>query len=176
MLKSQRGCLPVLQLHIINFRKLTIPNLTILHQLDVILQQTMKLVITFLLFLCALLLTGRSNPYGNTNQNSVSLSSVQLGKIINQSNPGHIKNAQTGISKTTTSNDKSEGVNATETEDEDELISPRKLLEITNYFVSFFHSQAFDQYNSRFQTGLPFCKHFSYTSSDIYIVQRVIRV
>ncbi|BAV05969.1 hypothetical protein FLA_1984 [Filimonas lacunae] len=65
---------------------------------------------------------------------------------------------------------------ATEVEDDDESISFRKYSEISNFTVSFIFTQVPGNFVCIHNNRLPFCKHFSYSSSSKYIVHRSIRV
>jgi hypothetical protein len=136
----------------------------------------MKSVIIFFLFLCFLLLTGHNHLYSSNYQSRSSYSVPKLAELSKQSALETNTKSQYIIRNDAPSDNEEDALSATETEDDDELLAPRKYVEITNYLITFFYSHAAGLANSRMQTRLPFCKHFSYTSSDIYIVQRVIKV
>lgn len=136
----------------------------------------MRLVITFFLSLCFLLLRGGDHLYAHTSQNHSRYSPAELPKRSEQSGLGTVKNTQSAIRKADQSGAQDEAISATETEDDEEWISPRKYVQITNYFINFFYAHLTGLAHRGLNNRFPFCKHFSYTSSDIYIVQRVIRV
>jgi len=78
------------------------------------------------------------------------------------------------ISNKPASGARKEKIKATEVEDEEESLSSRKHLEISNYY----HFDPLEPaaYYSYLKNPLPFCNHFSYLFSDKFIVHRVIRV
>ena len=135
----------------------------------------MKSVIIFFLSLCFLLLTGQSSLYSSSLQNKIDYSSLKSLQLKKHVEPVSITKSEF-IRNNVPADSEPDAVSADETEDEDELIAPRKYVEITNYLITFFHSQATPYSSSYVLNRLPFCTHFSYTSSDIYIVQRVIKV
>jgi hypothetical protein len=68
-------------------------------------------------------------------------------------------------------------VKAVEIEDDDESMPFRKYTETVQYGITFFYTQVpgydtHQHYNNR----LPFCDHFSRSSSHKFIVNRVIRI
>lgn len=134
----------------------------------------MRLVLTLFLSLLFLLLRGDSNLSSHANHN-ISFHLARHFQRPEQANSVTTKNIRTVIEDATVPGEENEFVNATETED-DELIAPRKYTEISNYFFTFFYSHLSGYFNQYLNNRLPFCKHFSYTSSNKYIVQRVIRV
>jgi len=136
----------------------------------------MKSVIIFFLSLCFLLLTGHNHLYSSTYQSRTYYSPTKSFELAKQSNLDADTKGTLIICNDAPSDNEVDALNATESEDDDELIAPRKNVEITNYLITFFHSQVVGYSNNHVQTRLPFCKHFSYTSSDINIAQRVIRV
>ena len=79
------------------------------------------------------------------------------------------------MGKATSSPSDRDGINATELE-EDDFSASRKFVEITNYFLSFFYKAIAGNSGQHQKDRLPFCKHFSYSSSYKYLTQRVIRI
>lgn len=135
-----------------------------------------RLVITFFLSLCLLLLRGYDHQYAHANHNCTSY--LLAGWHDDEAKVGisKEKNSRVVIESATTSEKYDNNLSATETEDDDEIVAVRRFVKITNYFTSFFYGLAFGNSGSRLHTRLPFCKHFSYTSCDINIAQCVIRV
>lgn len=130
----------------------------------------MRLVITFFLSLFFLLPGGYDHLY------AICYTTAKPAAKAEQATLSASKSSHFLIKKATSSDVENEAVNATEREDDDELPSERKLVEINNYFISFFYTHSHGYFHSYLKDRLPFCKHFSYTSSGKYIVQRAIRV
>lgn len=136
----------------------------------------MRLVITFFLSLCFLLIRGYDHLYARAYNNPTCYSPAKLSAGSELGGLDNEKDKQTVIHKATSSDSETEAINARETEDDEELIAPRKYVEITNYFITFLQAHLAGDGSCYLKSRLPICEHFSYTSSDKYIVQRVIRV
>ncbi|KAA2241318.1 hypothetical protein F0L74_15550 [Chitinophaga agrisoli] len=65
---------------------------------------------------------------------------------------------------------------ATEVEEDDETAPFRRYLECGSYCIGFYFAQEIGSSYSHVETHLPSCEHFSYYSSDKFIVHRVIRI
>lgn len=64
-----------------------------------------------------------------------------------------------------------------ENEDEEEdVVFARKYILLTKYFVTLACVSVFSYFYNYIKNRLPFCRHFSYTSSYKYILQRVLRI
>jgi len=117
----------------------------------------MKLFIRYLLAFCFLLLGG----YVLTCHNRICSA---------------VRNDRGQIRKTTSSSHKiGHSIKATENEDDDESSSSRKYARTTCYSITFFRQTPGSVYHDP-ENRLPFCEHFSYSSSDKFIVHRVIRI
>jgi len=136
----------------------------------------MRLVITFMLSLCFLFVRGYDHLYVLATHNHTCYSPTRPVKESEQLRLGNTTNKLTILREAASLDADNEGVTATETDDDDELLSPRKYVEVFNYFITFFLAYRSEYICRYVKNRLPFCKHFSYTSSDQYIVLRVIRV
>lgn len=63
-----------------------------------------------------------------------------------------------------------------EVEDEDDWVASRKYFDATIICFTVFYALATGFSFHFIQSRLPFCKHFSYSSSNKYILHRVIRI
>lgn len=124
----------------------------------------------FLLFL--FLLTG--SKFGNGNiESSVSNTSSQ--KIVKCSHTVTLSNSNgPSLRKNLRLNDNREDFITLE--DDDDLVVTRKLsTPVKLLFIPDYASTLVTYFNFP-KNRLPFCKHFSYTSSCKYILQRVLRI
>jgi hypothetical protein len=124
----------------------------------------------FLLFL--VLLTGSKFGYGNI-ESSVSRTSTQ--KIVKCSHTVTLSNTNgPSLRKNLRLNDNREDFITLE--DDDDLVVTRKLsTPVKLLFIPDYASTLVTYFNFP-KNRLPFCKHFSYTSSCKYILQRVLRI
>lgn len=137
----------------------------------------MRVLIKFFLSLCFFLIRGDSNLYADTIQHCTynapkaylkylvpySLSDVPVSQVVNHTTtPG----ARKEIYKS----------KATEVQDDDEIPASKKQLKISNSCTNFFSTCEPASFYPYFKRPLPFCKHFSYSSSNKFIVYRVIRI
>jgi hypothetical protein len=133
-----------------------------------------RFLIKVFLSLCFLLLKGYGHLYANTDQHSIYKSLQQLSESSVQVSPPNVGYGQLRISSAPSSGAKKEKIKATEVKDEEESSSGRKHLQISHYYLLYPQSPA--SYYSYHKHPLPFCNHFSYYSSDKFIVHRVIRI
>ncbi|WP_134089603.1 hypothetical protein [Olivibacter sp. XZL3] len=61
-------------------------------------------------------------------------------------------------------------------EEEDESVSSRKYVEISNYFTDFFYALKSAYLFLQIKHSAAFCAHFSYSLSRSYLLFRVIRI
>jgi hypothetical protein len=132
-----------------------------------------RLLINFFLSLCFFLLKGHGHLYADTDQDYLYRSLQQHSESTVQIKVFDISNHHPLISNAPASGKKKEKIKATEVEEE-ESVSARKHLQISHYFC--LSSQQPTSKHSYLKNPLPFCNHFSYSSSDKFIVHRVIRV
>ena len=132
-----------------------------------------RLLINFFLSLCFFLLKGHGHLYADTDENNLYRSLQLHSESTVQIRVFDIRNQQPLISNAPSSGAKKEKIKATEVEEE-ESFSARKHLQISHYFC--LSSQEPTSNYSYLKNPLPFCNHFSYSSSDKFIVHRVIRV
>jgi hypothetical protein len=131
----------------------------------------MKRVVIFFLFLCFLLVSRLFSVQANAHNYSIEFASVQAKKSQRvESIPGHKSftvDTNTGISN--------EGdYIITDDDVDDEYIT--KSLQQAKFFLAFSIAFILSFSRSSIANRLPFCRHLSYISSDIYIVQRALRI
>ena len=138
----------------------------------------MRLVITFFLSLVFLLLGGTNHLHARTNDHRTCYALPQRSVKSELARMHVVKYSPPIIRKSTFSGAAHQKIKATEVkeEDESESESSRKLVAISNYFISLLYDQVFGHFHRYLKDSIPFCKHFSYTSSYKYIIQRVIRI
>ena len=124
----------------------------------------------FILFL--FLITGSKFGYGNI-ESAVSSTSTQ--KIVKCSHTVTLSNSNgPSLRKNLRLNDNREDFITLE--DDDDLVVTRKLsTPVKLLFIPDYASTLVTYFNFP-KNRLPFCKHFSYTSSCKYILQRVLRI
>lgn len=132
-----------------------------------------RLLINFFLSLCFFLFKGHGHLYADTDQDNLYRSLQQHSESTVQIKVFDTRNQHPLISNAPSSGKKKEKIKATEVEEE-ESFSARKHLQISHYFC--LSSQEPTSNYSYLKNPLPFCNHFSYSSSDKFIVHRVIRV
>lgn len=71
---------------------------------------------------------------------------------------------------------RSEKIKAVEIEDDDESVPLKKYADTGNCNITFLNALAPSYICYYLKDRLPFCEHFSYCSSDKFIINRVIRV
>ncbi|PWV49091.1 hypothetical protein C7475_106337 [Chitinophaga sp. S165] len=132
-----------------------------------------RLLINFFLSLCFFLLKGHGHLYADTDQDNLYKSLKLHSENRVQIKVFELPSLQPLISNAPSSGKKKEKIKATEVEEE-ESFSARKHLQISHYFC--LSPQEPPSNYSYLKNPLPFCNHFSYSSSDKFIVHRVIRV
>ncbi|WP_214225974.1 hypothetical protein [Pedobacter sp. B4-66] len=134
----------------------------------------MKTVILFLLSLCFLLLGRSDHAYAGAHQNTASYSSAlntekpQLTKFINTAQ-------DLPVIKSNCFSEQREDFISVENEDED-FVSARKSALPVKYIITLAYASILNSSSNYVKNRLPFCKHFSYTSSYKYILQRVLKI
>lgn len=133
-----------------------------------------RLLINFFLSLCFFLLRGHGHLYAGTDQDYVYRSMLQHSENTVHICIAHVRSDHAVINSKPPSGAKKEKMKATEVEDEEESLSGRKHLQLSNYY----HLDPLEPavYFNYLKHPLPFCIHFSYSSSDKFIMHRVIRV
>jgi len=131
----------------------------------------MKFFIRFLLSLCVLLLAGRAHT-------SQSRFAYLPGSILERSVPANysLVHYDRILNNAPASNKKGafEKVRATVVDDDNELKVSKK--NFTTYCISFLYTKPADYLCRCYNSSLPFCEHFSLTSTDKFIIHRVIRI
>src|SRR5689334_13404538 len=120
----------------------------------------MRLLISFILSLCFLLLGG----YANSHQNHPCYAQKKVFEAAFQARISTVQNDNALPSKVASSNKKKvvhriKAVEFEEDDDDDESICFKKFLDTTYYSIALFAPQAYDTYT---KGRLPFCAHFSY--------------
>jgi len=134
----------------------------------------MRLLIRLIFSLCFLCLGG----YAYTHQFRVAYSSNNIFEATAQNYIASLQNDKVVISKDHSPNTRklNDKIKAVEIEDDDDPVSFKKYSEAGNYCIDFFYLPkpvyVYRNYNSR----LPFCNYFSWSSCDKFIVNRVIRI
>ncbi|MFL5745967.1 MAG: hypothetical protein ACJ751_14940 [Niastella sp.] len=131
----------------------------------------MKGLLKFVLLLCILLLAGNAHTThprigffpGNTFEPSVpgNYSKDHNDRLLSSNAPINKKG----------SHDK---LKATEVDDDDDLRASKK--NVGTICISFLYTEASDCTTMFRKSSLPFCEHFSLTSSFKFIIHRVIRI
>lgn len=139
----------------------------------------MKLVFRFFLSLYFLLVSGYGYVYANTYQEHIGYSASKIIASQQPDAPGLLQDNLIFTNRTVPAHTENahEKIDVQDNEDEEEeLTSFKEYLELGNAVTNFFHSLTFGDYSRYVKKSLPFCKHFSYLSSDTYIILCVIRV
>ncbi len=136
----------------------------------------MRSAIAFFFSVFFLLLSGNNQLCAHPHHNRICCTTAKLSQKSEQAGLGSVKNSQTQIRTSVSSDVADDAINATdEMDDDDDFIPFRKYIEINKYFLTSYNqiSGKFNQYQKE---CLPFCKHFSYVSSHKYILYRVFRI
>ena len=135
----------------------------------------------YFLSLSILLLSVYSNLYAYTNQDCICHSSQKT--FVRSEHAARISslhNSQALKLKSTLYGTEAEHckIVAAEIElEEDESVSLKKALEISDFFTAIFYAQALAYLLNYLKKVLAFCKHFAYTSSHRwYLLFRVFRI
>jgi hypothetical protein len=130
----------------------------------------MKGLLKFVLLLCILLLAGNAHTThprigffpGNTFERSVAgnYSTEHNDRLLSSNAPINRKGSN-------------EKIKATEVDDDDDDLRAKNLGTVC---ISFLYTEASDYIHMFRKSSLPFCEHFSLTSSFKFIIHRVIRI
>lgn len=133
----------------------------------------MRAIFVFVLFFCFLMLTGKSQGYAsNPNQNALRSSTH-----LNQTSQIFLShtNHSTQVVQNNGLKEKKEEFISVENEDED-LVFTKKYVLLVNYFIAIACASLLSYFFNFLKNRLPFCWHLSYTSSNTYLLQRVLRL
>ncbi|MBO9200552.1 MULTISPECIES: hypothetical protein [Niastella] len=132
----------------------------------------MKGLLKFILLLCILLLAGNAHTThprigffpGNTFELSQpgNYSTEHNDRLLSSNAPINRKGSH-------------EKLKATEVDDDDDDLKASKK-NLATICISFLYSEASDYLHMLHKSSLPFCDHFSLTSSFMFIIHRVIRI
>ena len=139
----------------------------------------MKFSIKIFLSLYILLLGGYGQIYAKAYNDCICYSSSKTINWSEQPTVDSEQNTQTLITKSghcITENEESK-LRATDNENEDDdQFSLKKYIETGNYFAVTFYGQLPGYFFNYTKQRLPYCRHFSYFSSDTYLKLRVLRI
>ena len=138
-----------------------------------------KLLIKIFLPLFILLLSGYSKAYATTYDDCICISQPNISEV-----PEHIKlctvkdtPALTVKYTQTDLEELNDRIDSTDSENEDDDVSSKKLIDVNKYITSVFSLHNTEFIYQQLKKGLPQCKHFSFFSPcRRYIVFRVIRI
>jgi len=138
-----------------------------------------KLLIKILLPLFILLSGGYSKAYATAYNYCICISQTSIAEAPQhiklcaiKDTPGqHVKYTQTDLE------DLNDRIDSTDSENEDDDVSSKKLVEVKKCLTSVFSLQNTELLYQPLKKGLPQCKHFFYfTACRRYIIFRVIRI
>jgi hypothetical protein len=139
----------------------------------------MKFIISFFLSLLILLSNGFKQGYAYNHQDNY-YSHAKNHKALEDARLGTFPNRRDCIDPSSSFPIATNFLLAIiETEvEEEELSHSRKYLEISSYYVSLFNPQAFGYFLHYLKKRLPFCRHFSYLTSDwsLFTIFQVFRI
>jgi len=136
----------------------------------------MKTAVIFLLTLCFFLIGGTKAAQSPEAHRSCSIHSVShLDATSQQLNLLQDNSALPVFQKDLAYQKKAEVISSIEDED-DELISAKKQVLFVKYLIVVAYTSVLIHLFKNFKNRLPFCTHFSYTSSYKYLLQRVLRI
>lgn len=138
-----------------------------------------KLFVKFLLSLCLFLLQGYGHLYARKAQPVSCHALVKIPQVAAQVKCATLPRGELCLIHTPSSSPVKidDTVKVTEIEeDEDESVSVRKSAELCHSTITFLRVQASEQIVCSHKARLPFCKHFSYTSSYRHILLCTFRV
>lgn len=139
----------------------------------IIFAPNMRVAVAFFLFLCLLLVKGHSDLYAKQNNSYPAGASITTSPRVKFGNTTH----EFPFFKYNSLTEKKEDFLRVETEDDEEdSLFARKYVLLVSFFTAFVSTSVLDCFYSYFNNRLPFCSHFSYTSSYKYILQRVLRI
>ncbi|MGK9117098.1 hypothetical protein [Olivibacter jilunii] len=135
----------------------------------------MKWLVRFFLSLCLLFLSKHNHLHAYAHQDHIRYSLVKIFERvayeqIGEANELVFKPAPLNEEKVT------EKIRATDKEEEDDSVSSRKYLEISNYFTDFFYALNARYFWRQMKQSLASSEHAPYTSSRTYLLFRVIRI
>lgn len=133
----------------------------------------MKVVVIYLLFLFSLLLKTDDNVYAGVQYNSTHYSQTQHTQKAAKAQLGSVEGRHF-IKRNTVLIEEKEFFGI-ENEDETLAFSRKDVLLIDSSVIIVYASILFFFYYYQ-KKRLPFCKHFSYTASHKYILQRTLRI
>jgi hypothetical protein len=133
----------------------------------------MKVVVIYLLFLFSLLLKTHDNVYAGVRHNSTHYSQTQHIQKAAKAQLGNV-DGRHFIKRNTVLIEEKEFFGI-ENEDDTQVFSRKDVLLSDSSVIIVYASILFCFYYYQ-KKRLPFCKHFSYTASYKYILQRTLRI
>ncbi|MFT3827084.1 MAG: hypothetical protein QM731_24375 [Chitinophagaceae bacterium] len=134
----------------------------------------MQLFTRFLLLLCLVM----CGAYAHTNHAAILYTTPHIQGIFAHTHLCAEPTDKASICNGNSSSTKKdyERTKAVEIEDDDDTESFKHYSTATHHYLTFFYSQAYAQIFHSFNNRLPFCEHFSYSSTSRFIMNRVIRI
>lgn len=133
----------------------------------------MKAPVLFLLSICFFLL-GESYAHGRNHQNNAAQITADRNQSVHKAEVQLTDRAVRLINDVRLADKNLEFFNV-ENEDEDFVFSKKSVV-FVSYFITLATIFCFGYSFNPFKNRLPFCTHFSYTSSHLYLQQRVLRI
>jgi len=134
----------------------------------------MKAPVLFLLSICFFLLVGESYAHGRNHQNNSARITADRYESIHKAEVQLTDRAVRLINDVRLADKNLEFFNV-ENEDEDFVFSKKSVV-LVSYFITLATIFCFGYSFTTLKNRLPFCTHFSYTSSHLYLQQRVLRI
>jgi hypothetical protein len=132
----------------------------------------MKALVLSALLMVFCMFTGSKFSYANINKSSITTATQKLVNALHK--PARNQSLALTFHKHSRLNDSREDFISIE--DDDDIVLARKLAVPIKYILLPDYSSSVHVVYSFQKSRLPFCKHFSYTSSPKYIFQRVLRI
>ena len=135
----------------------------------------MRIDILLFLLLFFLVITG-SNPVSNSVHHNKT--SYQPTQNIVKAQQSRLEYANLGLPLIINDNlnQKKDDLISLADDDDDDIVFSRKLVVAAKQFVALSYTFVSVHFYNYHKNRLPFCRHFSYTSSIKYIIQRVLRL
>jgi len=134
----------------------------------------MKAPVLFLLSICFFLLIGENYAHGRNHQNNSARITADRGQSIHKAEVP-ITDRAVKLCRDIRLIDKNLEFFNVENEDEDFVFSKKSVV-LVSYFITLATIFCFGYSFTTLKNRLPFCTHFSYTSSHLYLQQSVLRI
>ncbi|MEH6304901.1 hypothetical protein RYH73_04565 [Olivibacter sp. CPCC 100613] len=136
----------------------------------------MKWLVRFFLSLCLLFLSKYNHLHAYADQDHIRYSLVSVFERVAYEHMNAAENILSFKPAPVNTEKVTEKIRATDKEEEDDSVSSRKYLEISNYFTDFFYALSLGSFWRQIRQSLTFCAYFPHFSSRTYLLFRVIRI